>query len=182
MELICFLADLLRDPELQDLFTRDPERVMTDAGLSPQHQSIVLSRDHAALADQVKQEVLAMQYSPPAVPWPDAGHAAIESVEPASAGRGDTLTLTTIVARQAASLLANLGTPAPKAFGFALKGKGGELVGTRVEAETKQGTLHLTSTVVVLPSTPAGAYDVVVSLTLGGTTQFVTKPDAFTIS
>jgi hypothetical protein len=57
MRLVLFIADLARDPRLQEEFTRDPQQAMTRYELQPAEQAIVLKQDRQALATAVAEEL-----------------------------------------------------------------------------------------------------------------------------
>jgi hypothetical protein len=57
MRLVRFIADLARDPRLQEEFTRDPQRAMSRYELQPAEQAIVLKQDRRALASAVAEEL-----------------------------------------------------------------------------------------------------------------------------
>jgi hypothetical protein len=55
--LLPFLADLLRDPNLQNEFHKSPDKVMREAGLTPQEIDLVQKSDVSKIAAAVASEV-----------------------------------------------------------------------------------------------------------------------------
>jgi hypothetical protein len=90
--LIHFISDLLRNPQSQSAFTRDPGLAMSAAGLSEVAKAAVLSRDRATIASALHMELEAIDTSR-VIFWP-APKVTVQSVQPGQGRRGTSVELT----------------------------------------------------------------------------------------
>lgn len=89
MSLIIFLADLMRDPQRQEAFARDPRRLMKQSGLDDAEIELVWSEDKAGIGAAVAQE-LADFASAQRLPYPSST-VKVTAISPASAAAGTTV-------------------------------------------------------------------------------------------
>jgi hypothetical protein len=95
MRLIAFLADLSRDPDLYELFRREPRTAMKQRGLSRREQDLILDGDKDALAAAIKLEVTNNPGHVSAkTPWPGGGRPAFDAIRPGSGEQGQTANVT----------------------------------------------------------------------------------------
>ena len=89
--LVTLIADLIRDPKLQEEFSRNPEAFMDRVGLEAQSRVALRSQDPERLAKALVREL--RDVSAEVMSWATPGDAEVGSVEPRSAHRGSTVRL-----------------------------------------------------------------------------------------
>lgn len=191
MKLTQFLASVTSDPKLQEAFTRDPHRTMTERGLSEAECLLFVSNDPHDLAQAIADEVLDLPKvrSPSPTPWPGGGKLRFVSIEPSTGARGATvLAITTLLVEGTGTLgLSQRSDDAgDEDVVVSLLKNGDTIITGEVKGATwpdPQGRSTVTALYSVPADAPTGDYSVVTTINLWPKSRQVqSPPNAFTVT
>ncbi len=162
--LLHFISDLIRDPELQRQFSKDPNGTMVKANLSEQQREVLNDGQLEPVMKQLKAELSSLEMF--AVVWVKAV-VQVDSVTPSTGSSGDTVQL---------SIKGDFFTTGAFAA-LKLRGKDLTAVTQEVENPGARGSV-LTCTLNIPSNAPIGVYDLAVVNPDG---HYGILPQAFTI-